>query len=107
MLCLFVGTLVALLLAEGLTVHGTGASGTPPPATANRVRALESNAALWVAGPNGRLVPRQERIGKRVALTFDDGPDPTGPRRSQTRSGGWACRRPSSPSGSTSSRTRV
>jgi cellulose synthase/poly-beta-1,6-N-acetylglucosamine synthase-like glycosyltransferase/peptidoglycan/xylan/chitin deacetylase (PgdA/CDA1 family) len=75
-LCLFVGTLVALLLAEGLTVHSSGASGTPPPTTTTGVRALESNAALWVAGPNGRLVPRQERIGKRVALTFDDGPDP-------------------------------
>src|SRR5262245_1482042 len=76
MLCLFVGTLVALLLAEGLTVHTTGAGGTPPPTTATGVRALESNAALWVAGPDGGLVPRQERIGRRVALTFDDGPDP-------------------------------
>src|SRR5262245_26444330 len=77
LLCMFVGTLFALLLAEGLTVHGAGRSGTPPPPTAHRVRALESNAALWVAGPNGALVPHQEPIGKRIALTFDDGPDPT------------------------------
>jgi cellulose synthase/poly-beta-1,6-N-acetylglucosamine synthase-like glycosyltransferase/peptidoglycan/xylan/chitin deacetylase (PgdA/CDA1 family) len=76
MLCAFVGTLVALLLAEGLTVHTMGASGTPPPAPAHRASALHSNAALWVAGPNGRLVPRQEPIGMRIALTFDDGPDP-------------------------------
>jgi poly-beta-1,6 N-acetyl-D-glucosamine synthase len=76
MLCLFVGTLVALLLAEGLTMHTTGASGTPPAAPAGRARALHSNAALWVAGPHGRLVPRQEPIGKRIGLTFDDGPDP-------------------------------
>ena len=75
-LCLFVGTLVALLLAEGLSVHKLGASRTPVPPTGDAVTALQSNAALWVAGPDGGLVPRQERIGKRVALTFDDGPDP-------------------------------
>jgi poly-beta-1,6 N-acetyl-D-glucosamine synthase len=76
MLCLFVGTLVALLLAEGLTTHTTGTSGTPPPAPADEASALHSNAALWVAGPHGSLVPRQEPIGMRIALTFDDGPDP-------------------------------
>jgi cellulose synthase/poly-beta-1,6-N-acetylglucosamine synthase-like glycosyltransferase/peptidoglycan/xylan/chitin deacetylase (PgdA/CDA1 family) len=75
MLGLFVGTLVLLLLAEGLTVH-TGASGTRPALAADRVRALQANAALWVAGPDGNLVPREQPVGKRVALTFDDGPDP-------------------------------
>src|SRR5215203_5830873 len=76
MLGLFLGTLILLLLGEGLTVHTTGASGTPPVAAADRDRALQANAALWVAGPDGRLVPREQPVGKRVALTFDDGPDP-------------------------------
>src|SRR5215216_2375728 len=76
MLCLFVGTLVLLLLAEGLTVHTTGASGTPPTGSPNGVSALKTNEALLVAGPNGTLVPREEPVGRRIALTFDDGPDP-------------------------------
>ncbi|MDX6608018.1 MAG: hypothetical protein QOD14_2558 [Solirubrobacterales bacterium] len=75
-LFLFVGTLVLLLLAEGLTVHTTGASGTPPAQSADRTRALATNAALYVAGPNGTLVPRETQVGRRIALTFDDGPDP-------------------------------
>jgi cellulose synthase/poly-beta-1,6-N-acetylglucosamine synthase-like glycosyltransferase/peptidoglycan/xylan/chitin deacetylase (PgdA/CDA1 family) len=76
LLCLFVGTLVLLLLAEGLTVHTTGASGTPPPLPSDRTVALKTNAALLVAGPDDSLVPREEPVGHRVALTFDDGPDP-------------------------------
>jgi cellulose synthase/poly-beta-1,6-N-acetylglucosamine synthase-like glycosyltransferase/peptidoglycan/xylan/chitin deacetylase (PgdA/CDA1 family) len=73
---LFVGTLVLLLLAEGLTVHTTGASRTPPPLSSDRSRALPTNEALLVAGPNGKLVPRETPVGRRIALTFDDGPDP-------------------------------
>jgi cellulose synthase/poly-beta-1,6-N-acetylglucosamine synthase-like glycosyltransferase/peptidoglycan/xylan/chitin deacetylase (PgdA/CDA1 family) len=76
LLCLFVGTLVLLLLAEGLTVHTTGASGTPPPLPTDRTEALKTHDALFVAGPDGRLAPREEPVGKRIALTFDDGPDP-------------------------------
>ncbi len=52
-LCLFVGTLVALLLAEGLTEHSTGASGTPPPTTANR-----GQGAGIERGPVGRRPQR-------------------------------------------------
>lgn len=73
---LFVGTLILLLLAEGLTVHTTGASGTPPPPSGDRSRALRTNDALLVAGPDGKLVPRETQVGRRIALTFDDGPDP-------------------------------
>ena len=76
LLCVFICTLVLLLLAEGLTVHTTGASGTPPARAPGQRSALPTNAALWVAGPNGGLVPREEPVGRRVALTFDDGPDP-------------------------------
>jgi cellulose synthase/poly-beta-1,6-N-acetylglucosamine synthase-like glycosyltransferase/peptidoglycan/xylan/chitin deacetylase (PgdA/CDA1 family) len=76
LLGLFVGTLFLLLLAEGLTVHTTSASGTPSPLSADRTRALDTNKALLVAGPNGNLVPRETPVGPRIALTFDDGPDP-------------------------------
>jgi cellulose synthase/poly-beta-1,6-N-acetylglucosamine synthase-like glycosyltransferase/peptidoglycan/xylan/chitin deacetylase (PgdA/CDA1 family) len=76
LLGLLLGTLILLLLAEGLSVHATGASGTPPPLPADRSRALDTNEALYVAGPDGRLVPRQTPVGRRLALTFDDGPDP-------------------------------
>jgi cellulose synthase/poly-beta-1,6-N-acetylglucosamine synthase-like glycosyltransferase/peptidoglycan/xylan/chitin deacetylase (PgdA/CDA1 family) len=55
-------------------VHTTGASGTPP-VSADRSRALQTNDALFVAGQNGKLVPREANVGRRVALTFDDGPD--------------------------------
>ncbi|MFL5908320.1 MAG: bifunctional polysaccharide deacetylase/glycosyltransferase family 2 protein [Solirubrobacterales bacterium] len=75
LLVLFIGTLVLLLLAEGLTVHTTGASGTPPPPSADRIAALKGNAALLVAGPNHQLAPREVPLRHRVALTFDDGPD--------------------------------
>jgi len=75
MLGLFVGTLILLLLAKGLTVHTTGASGTPP-VSADRSRALPTNDALFVAGPDSKLVPRDIHVGRRIALTFDDGPDP-------------------------------
>jgi poly-beta-1,6 N-acetyl-D-glucosamine synthase len=74
-LALFLGTLVLLLLAHGLSTQTTGASGTPP-TSEDRVSALHGNAALYVAGPNGTLTPREIPVGKRVALTFDDGPDP-------------------------------
>jgi cellulose synthase/poly-beta-1,6-N-acetylglucosamine synthase-like glycosyltransferase/peptidoglycan/xylan/chitin deacetylase (PgdA/CDA1 family) len=76
LLCLFVGTLILLLLAEGLTVHTTGASGTPPPPAPDRTSALHGNAALYVAGRGDTLTPREIPVGRRVALTFDDGPDP-------------------------------
>ena len=76
MLGLFVGTLLLLLLAEGLTVHTTGESRTRPALAPDRARALQANAALWVGGPDGKLVPHEQPVGKRVALTFDDGPDP-------------------------------
>jgi cellulose synthase/poly-beta-1,6-N-acetylglucosamine synthase-like glycosyltransferase/peptidoglycan/xylan/chitin deacetylase (PgdA/CDA1 family) len=75
LLAVFMFTLIFLLLAEGLTVHTTGAAGTPPPPSSDRKAALKGDAAFWVAGPNHQLVPREAPVGRRVALTFDDGPD--------------------------------
>jgi cellulose synthase/poly-beta-1,6-N-acetylglucosamine synthase-like glycosyltransferase/peptidoglycan/xylan/chitin deacetylase (PgdA/CDA1 family) len=67
--------LVALLLvlfAQGVAEHLTGQSGTPPP---KGDAVLPSGEAIF-AGRGNRLVPRGEKPGRRVALTFDDGPDP-------------------------------
>jgi cellulose synthase/poly-beta-1,6-N-acetylglucosamine synthase-like glycosyltransferase/peptidoglycan/xylan/chitin deacetylase (PgdA/CDA1 family) len=76
MLGLILGALLLMLLAQGLTVETTGASGTPPVRPAGQAPALQTDAALLVAGPGDSLVPREVPVGKRIALTFDDGPDP-------------------------------
>jgi cellulose synthase/poly-beta-1,6-N-acetylglucosamine synthase-like glycosyltransferase/peptidoglycan/xylan/chitin deacetylase (PgdA/CDA1 family) len=76
MLGLLLGALLLLLLVQGLTVETTGASGTPPLRPPGQAPALKTNAALLTAGPRDTLVPREAPVGRRVALTFDDGPDP-------------------------------
>src|SRR3954454_4359313 len=73
---LLLGALLLLLLVQGITVETTGASGTPPARPPGQAAALKTGAALLTAGPNDTLVPREASVGRRVALTFDDGPDP-------------------------------
>jgi cellulose synthase/poly-beta-1,6-N-acetylglucosamine synthase-like glycosyltransferase/peptidoglycan/xylan/chitin deacetylase (PgdA/CDA1 family) len=75
LLALFVGALILLLFAEGLTEHTTGASGTPPRLPEGQA-AIPPRATLLVAGDDGQLSPRQLPVGRQIALTFDDGPDP-------------------------------
>jgi cellulose synthase/poly-beta-1,6-N-acetylglucosamine synthase-like glycosyltransferase/peptidoglycan/xylan/chitin deacetylase (PgdA/CDA1 family) len=75
LLAIFLATLVLLLLAEGLTVHTTGGSGTPAPPPAGTPAAIPADATLLEAGPDGQLVSRGAPVGRRIALTFDDGPD--------------------------------
>ena len=71
-LALLLATLLVLLGAQGLSTRTTGRSATP----------LESGGGpLATEGPilawNGdRLEAREAPVGKRIALTFDDGPDP-------------------------------
>ena len=66
--------LALLLAAQGLSTASTGQSATAsgdaaPPA-------LHGSAAIWRS--NGkRLVPSEAHVGRRISLTFDDGPDPT------------------------------
>src|SRR6478752_3123699 len=72
-LALGLTALLALLFAQGLSTNLTGASGTPKP---SGHAALRPNETLLAAHGN-RLVPRGRPPGRRVALTFDDGPDPT------------------------------
>ena len=76
MLGLFLGALLLLLLVQGLSVQTTGASGTPPQRPPGEAAALKTNDALLVAGPGDTLVPREAPVRNRIALTFDDGPDP-------------------------------
>jgi cellulose synthase/poly-beta-1,6-N-acetylglucosamine synthase-like glycosyltransferase/peptidoglycan/xylan/chitin deacetylase (PgdA/CDA1 family) len=74
LLALFIGGLVLLLAAEGITSHATGAAGTP---TASHGSAGLDPSRPLLGGNGERLVPEGEKPGKRLALTFDDGPDPT------------------------------
>jgi cellulose synthase/poly-beta-1,6-N-acetylglucosamine synthase-like glycosyltransferase/peptidoglycan/xylan/chitin deacetylase (PgdA/CDA1 family) len=69
--CLLI--LSALILFEGVVTHTIGASAEP--------RDTQGTAPLAGSRPiltsvGGRLVSRQPPPGRRVALTFDDGPDP-------------------------------
>ncbi|MEK6278143.1 MAG: bifunctional polysaccharide deacetylase/glycosyltransferase family 2 protein [Actinomycetota bacterium] len=70
-LVLLIATLLLLLFAEGVATHLTGSSSTPAP---SGDAVLRSGETLLVARGE-RLVPRGGPPGRRLALTFDDGPD--------------------------------
>jgi cellulose synthase/poly-beta-1,6-N-acetylglucosamine synthase-like glycosyltransferase/peptidoglycan/xylan/chitin deacetylase (PgdA/CDA1 family) len=68
--CLFV--LLVLLTVQGVAAHTTGRSGTPAGgATDSPLAGKPSLLAL----EGGKLVGHEAPVGKRIALTFDDGPD--------------------------------
>jgi cellulose synthase/poly-beta-1,6-N-acetylglucosamine synthase-like glycosyltransferase/peptidoglycan/xylan/chitin deacetylase (PgdA/CDA1 family) len=69
---LLVFVLAVLLGAQGLSTRTTGRSATPLAAGGGPL-ASEGPLLTW----NGdRLTSRERSVGKRIALTFDDGPDP-------------------------------
>jgi cellulose synthase/poly-beta-1,6-N-acetylglucosamine synthase-like glycosyltransferase/peptidoglycan/xylan/chitin deacetylase (PgdA/CDA1 family) len=72
-LAAFVAILLALLLAHGLATRTTGGSRTSNarPTTSP----LEGSRPI-VSARNGKLESSQPAPGRRIALTFDDGPDP-------------------------------
>jgi len=72
LLGLLLSALVVLLGAQGISTRTTGRSGTPPPGSE---RALSSSAPVLVWDGH-ELAARGGNPGRRVALTFDDGPDP-------------------------------
>jgi cellulose synthase/poly-beta-1,6-N-acetylglucosamine synthase-like glycosyltransferase/peptidoglycan/xylan/chitin deacetylase (PgdA/CDA1 family) len=72
-LALLLAFLLFLFLAEGFAEHLTGKSGTPAP---QGDAVLPGDEALYAAEA-GRLVPHEVAPGRRLALSFDDGPDPT------------------------------
>jgi cellulose synthase/poly-beta-1,6-N-acetylglucosamine synthase-like glycosyltransferase/peptidoglycan/xylan/chitin deacetylase (PgdA/CDA1 family) len=65
-------TLLTLLAVQGLSTRTTGRSATPVPSSGGPL-AGEGPVLAW--GPGG-LQAREVAPGKRIALTFDDGPDP-------------------------------
>jgi cellulose synthase/poly-beta-1,6-N-acetylglucosamine synthase-like glycosyltransferase/peptidoglycan/xylan/chitin deacetylase (PgdA/CDA1 family) len=73
LLLLLVAALVAALAAQGLSTRTTGASGTPPPGGPKGGLAGARPILTW---SGRRLVSREAAPGRRIALTFDDGPDP-------------------------------
>jgi peptidoglycan/xylan/chitin deacetylase (PgdA/CDA1 family) len=70
--CLFV--LLVMIAFQGFATHLIGA-GTEPVAT-NEAAPLATTRPV-LAARNGVLKPIAPPFGRRIALTFDDGPDPT------------------------------
>jgi cellulose synthase/poly-beta-1,6-N-acetylglucosamine synthase-like glycosyltransferase/peptidoglycan/xylan/chitin deacetylase (PgdA/CDA1 family) len=73
LLAFCLGTLLVLLTVQGIAEHTTRSSATRPPAGGSEPFA-GSGAVLTLEGSS--LVGRRPPPGRRVALTFDDGPDP-------------------------------
>jgi cellulose synthase/poly-beta-1,6-N-acetylglucosamine synthase-like glycosyltransferase/peptidoglycan/xylan/chitin deacetylase (PgdA/CDA1 family) len=69
---LLLTTLLALLAVQGITTRTTGRSATPVPGSGGP---LAGDGPILAWGPGG-LQSRDAAPGKRIALTFDDGPDP-------------------------------
>jgi cellulose synthase/poly-beta-1,6-N-acetylglucosamine synthase-like glycosyltransferase/peptidoglycan/xylan/chitin deacetylase (PgdA/CDA1 family) len=69
----FVVAAVAILF-EGIATHTVGASAEPHEATGGQAPLVHSRPILGARG--SRLFSTQPPPGRRIALTFDDGPDP-------------------------------
>ncbi len=67
--------LVLLLLVDGVTTKTIGAAGTGPSSAA--VAPLAGSQPVLVYNGHGGLVSHQPPPGRRIALSFDDGPSPT------------------------------
>ena len=72
LLAFCIALLLLLLGVQGLSTHTTGPSRTP---STHVARAALGPGAL-LADESGRLVPRERTATRRIALSFDDGPDP-------------------------------
>ena len=66
--------LAVMLAVQGVAAHTTGASGTA--AGGSGASPLAGRPALLALGRGETLAGREQRVGNRIALTFDDGPDP-------------------------------
>ena len=73
LLAFFLLALAALLVVQGLAFQSVGATRTPGPTS---TAALPKGASSVLVAQGGRLTPRPGSPGRRIALTFDDGPDP-------------------------------
>src|SRR3954452_10890002 len=72
LLALVLFALVLLLFTQGVAEHLTGASATPP----DKGDAVLRRGETILSARGDRLGPSGEPPGRRIALTFDDGPDP-------------------------------
>jgi peptidoglycan/xylan/chitin deacetylase (PgdA/CDA1 family) len=73
LLALLLTAFAATLAAQGLSTRTTGPSRTPPASARQGILAGARPILRW----NGRRLVSHERApGRRIALTFDDGPDP-------------------------------
>jgi cellulose synthase/poly-beta-1,6-N-acetylglucosamine synthase-like glycosyltransferase/peptidoglycan/xylan/chitin deacetylase (PgdA/CDA1 family) len=68
------GMLVLLLLVDGFTTKTVGAAGTGARSVAGSP--LAGSAPVLVSDGHGGLVSHEPPLGRRIALTFDDGPSP-------------------------------
>ena len=68
------GMLILLLLVDGFTTKTIGAAGTGARTVAGSP--LAGQNPVLVSNGHGGLVSRQPPPGRRIALTFDDGPSP-------------------------------
>jgi len=66
--------LVILLLVDGVTTKTVGAAGTG--ASSAAVAPLTGTGPVFVYNGHGGLVSHEPPPGRRIALTFDDGPSP-------------------------------
>ena len=73
LLALLLTAVAAALAAQGLSTRTTGPSRTP---FASGGRGILSGARPILQWSGERLISREKPPGRRIALTFDDGPDP-------------------------------
>src|SRR4051794_582140 len=71
--CLLI--VLAVIVFEGFVTHTIGASSEPTLQPGAPAPLLHARPILRVNGA-GKLASRQPEPGRRIALTFDDGPDP-------------------------------
>ena len=70
--CLFV--VLVVLTFQGIAAHTIGATGEPHDQTSAAAPLARARPILAARG--NRLTPIERAPGRRIALTFDDGPDP-------------------------------
>jgi peptidoglycan/xylan/chitin deacetylase (PgdA/CDA1 family)/GT2 family glycosyltransferase len=74
LLAFCLGMLIVLLLVDGFTTKTVGVAGTGARSVAGS--ALAGSNPVLVSNGHGGLVSHQTRPGRRIALSFDDGPSP-------------------------------
>jgi len=74
LLAFCLSVVAVLIVFQGIATHTIGASSEAAPASSASAQLGEGRSLLTREGD--RLRSRQPPVGRRIALTFDDGPDP-------------------------------